>query len=144
MIQIKILSAEEFTWIFVESRRGIPEPTDLLALEYPAADGSKGIVVSSGKLHPWTTDGLISHYRNRSQWQARYDPALKGAIVTHSFNKEYPTTKVLPLKLPCLICAEEGRETLLRAGALYPYCQQYGHQNYAPERQSYNPKKGQD
>ena len=141
MIQIKTLSAETFTWLFVESRKSAPEPTDLLTLEFPDVDGSKGIVISSGKLHAWTTDGLISHYRNRSKWQARYDPLLKGAIVTHSFAKEYPVTKVLPLKLPCLACAEEGRETLLRAGAIYPYCQQYGHQNYAPERQNYKSKK---
>lgn len=140
LIAIELLPTEEFTWIFVKSRRGIPEPTDLLSLELPDVDGSKGVVISSGKLHPWATDPVISYYRNRSPWQARYDAALRGAIVTNSFSKEYPVSKVLQLRLPCIECAKEGVSKNLRAGAIYPYCQKK-HLNFAPERQSYIPKR---
>jgi hypothetical protein len=141
MIQFNVLEGQEFTWLFVEARRGKPDRADLLRLDLPQVTGSKGLVISSGKLPAWAGVGTaISHYRNRTPWQAIYDPVEKGAIVIFSISDNPLIGDILSLKLPCLACAEKGIETLLKAGAMYPYCQKNGHQNHAPERQSYTPK----
>ena len=139
---MQTLKTEAFTWLFIESRRNAPDRADLLRLELPEVDGSKGLIISYGKLPAWAGVGTaISHYRNRTRWQAIYDPQQKGAIVQFSFSESPLVGDFLPLKLPCLVCAREGRETFLRAAAVYPYCQQYGHQNHAPERQAYTPRR---
>ncbi|MFQ3617456.1 MAG: hypothetical protein SNJ57_10100 [Cyanobacteriota bacterium] len=147
MIEVKMLEQEEFTLLVFEARGDAPEFADLNALELPTVTGSKGLVIASGKLEPWVTDGAMSHYRNLTLWQGRYVPKKRGArnerdfgvLVIFSTSREYPVGKVLDYRLPCLICRNSGVQNVLRADAIYPYCTQ--HQNYNPARQTYSPKK---
>lgn len=143
MIQFKILETDAFTWLFIESRGNKPDRADLLRLDFPQVTGTKGVVISVGKLPVWAVMSVAmavaSHYRNRSAWQAVYDPTTGGAIVVFSLSPDYLVADLIDLRLPCAICHEKGIDKKLRGDALHPYCQE--HQNHAPERQSYQ-KKG--
>jgi CRISPR-associated protein (Cas_csx3) len=135
MIRLSVIKEDDFTWLFIEVRGKKPDRVDLLHLDYPAIAGTKGLVMSCGKVPYWTVTPIASQYRNLCRWQAMYDAEEKGAIVTTSFEALFRMGHFIPLKLPCLICRKEGGEKCLKAGAVYPYCSE--HQNHALERQVY-------
>lgn len=128
MLSLRALEVEEFTWLFFEAKGGVVDRATLAQIQYPDLLGTKGVVIVWGRLPTWITDGAISYYRNRTQWQGRYDSELGGAVIIASFNpNEYPVGGLIEYPLPCLVCNKD-----LRKGAIYPYCKE--HEDRSPAR----------
>lgn len=132
---------ESRNWLFLEVWNKREDRADLLRLtDYPQFDGSKGLIVSPGAAAIWLFGKVYGFYRNRAAWLATYDPKQKGFIVTDSTNMDYPVGMFVEANLPCLVCAiEDGKDTRLRLGAVFPYCKE--HQDRSPERRGSGVKK---
>jgi len=121
------------TWIFIQVR-GKADRLDLLQMTFPEINGTKGLIISCGRIPYWLAAPIISHYRNRCKWQAIKEAGKPIAIVTTSFDPDMPIASEIATSMNCLVC-----DSHLRSDAIYPYCET--HKNHAPERQAYQKKK---
>lgn len=125
---------EDFTYLFIEVRGNYFDRVDILNLEFPEINGTKGLIMSCGKIPYWLIAPVISHYRNKCKWQAIKESGKPISIVVMSFDPGTPVASEIATNFNCLICGDG-----LRVDTIYPYCEK--HKNHAPERQTYRKKK---
>jgi hypothetical protein len=132
--KLTVREEEEFSYLFIEVRGNAPDRIDLLTLEFPEVKGTKGLVISCGKVPYWLAAPVISHYKNLTKWQAIKESEKPIAIVTVSFDPDIAVATEIEVNLNCLICGLG-----LKSNATYPYCEV--HKNRAPARKTYQKKK---
>lgn len=131
--KITVVARDSENWLFIQIR-GKADRLDLLQMEFPENDSSKGLIISCGRIPYWLAAPIISHYRNRCKWQAVKESGKPVAIVTTSFDSDMPVGSEISASMNCLVC-----DSSLRGDAIYPYCDT--HKNRAPERQTYQRRK---
>jgi len=85
-IKLKTTENEKYTLIYFELIKPI-EPKDLLKIEFPKIDATKGVILS-GRGPIWLYCYLMHHY-HPTKFIATYDPRLNGAVIVESHTSEY-------------------------------------------------------
>ncbi len=139
MLQIYKFDRPTYTLLLIESRDFTPLDIERLKNAYPSVDETKGVAIAGAPETDWTLIGdLLSYYRGRSSWQGAYNPNLHGILVSNGFGN-IVRGEVIKMRLPCLECFREFRDTEVKIGAKYPYCTEHYHRS--PHRSNSRSKK---
>lgn len=139
MLEIYKFDRPTYTLLVIESKNFTALDIERLKNVCPSVDGTKGVAIAGAPETNWTAIGdLFSFYSNRSQWQGAYSPDLHGILVGNGFGNVI-RGEVIKMKLPCLECCRQGRDTEVKAGAKYPYCTEHYHRS--PHRSGSRSKK---
>ena len=139
MIEIYKFDRSTYTLLIIESRNFTALDIERIKNVYPSVDETKGVVIAGAPETDWTViGGLLSYYRNRSQWQGTYSPDVHGILIGDGFNN-IVSGKIIKMRLSCLECFRQDRDTEVKVGARYPYCS--GHYHRSPHRSGSRSKK---
>jgi hypothetical protein len=94
--------------------------------------GGKGLAIIDTTKSGWVTAWMVSQCRNLAPWMASTIPGKAELLVFDSLSPQRAIGEIIPFRLICLKCWEEGNVNFLRSDAIYPYCRK--HQDCSPHR----------
>lgn len=141
-IDIYPFPRDRYILLVVETKDFQPLDIERVKRSYPGVDKTGGVAIAGAPETDWSlVADLLIYYRDRSCWQAAYNPGLHGFLVSHvSGVTSKIRCDVVKSSLPCLQCFREtAKDKPVKLGAKRPYCDD--HYGYSPHRSGSRRKK---
>lgn len=95
-IKFKVSEEDDYNLVSFDID-GVISPNDLVALNPPKIDGSKGVVLS-GRGPVWLYC-FLTHFYHPTKFIATYDPRLGGAVIVETHSTKISLGSILKIKV---------------------------------------------